>query len=37
MDGVIKYTGQNNDRDLVLQVIGGVNPTAVRTQINLPY
>ena len=26
-DGVIKYAGVNNDRDLVLQAIGGVVPT----------
>ncbi len=28
-DAVIKYTGTNNDRDDVLQAIGGVLPTAV--------
>ncbi|HRO98797.1 MAG TPA: delta-60 repeat domain-containing protein [Flavobacteriales bacterium] len=26
-DGVVRYTGQNNDRDVVLQVVGGVTPT----------
>ena len=28
-DGVIKYTGEDNDRDLILQAIGGTVPTAV--------
>ncbi|MFN6117053.1 MAG: hypothetical protein ACK46G_14190 [Flavobacteriales bacterium] len=28
-DGVVKYTGEDNDRDLILQAIGGVVPTAV--------
>jgi len=28
-DGVIKYTGASNDRDLILQAIGGVVPTNV--------
>jgi len=27
MDGVAKYTGENNDRDLILRAIGGVVPT----------
>lgn len=27
-DGVLKYTGSDNDRDLILQVIGGQVPTA---------
>lgn len=27
-DGLVKYTGANNDRDPVLQVVGGVVPTA---------
>jgi uncharacterized delta-60 repeat protein len=26
-DGVVRYTGQNNDRDVVLQAVGGVTPT----------
>jgi len=26
-DGVVSYTGQNNDRDVVLQAVGGVTPT----------
>ncbi|HRH70922.1 MAG TPA: hypothetical protein PLB89_15575 [Flavobacteriales bacterium] len=26
-DGVVKYTGQNNDRDAVLQAVGGITPT----------
>lgn len=26
-DGVVKYSGGNNDRDVVLQAVGGVNPT----------
>jgi hypothetical protein len=30
MDGVVKYSGNGNDRDLVLQIIGGVVPTTVR-------
>ena len=30
MDGVSKYIGTDNDRDLILQTIGGVVPTAVR-------
>jgi len=29
MDGVVKYSGVDNDRDVILQAIGGVNPTAV--------
>lgn len=29
MDGVLKYIGTNNDRDLVLSAIGGMVPTAV--------
>ena len=28
-DGVMKYTGEDNDRDLILQAIGGTVPTAV--------
>jgi len=30
LDGVVKYTGTNNDRDKVLQTIGGVVPTNIR-------
>jgi hypothetical protein len=30
MDGVVKYTGTSNDRDVVLDVVGGTIPTAVR-------
>lgn len=26
-DGQVKYSGSNNDRDVVLQAVGGVNPT----------
>jgi hypothetical protein len=29
---VVSYTGANNDRDLILQTIGGVVPTATRLQ-----
>ena len=32
MDGVIHYTATNNDRDIILQTIGGVVPTATRVQ-----
>lgn len=32
MDGDVKYTGTANDRDLILQTIGGVVPTAVRVE-----
>ncbi len=28
-DGVIRYTGANNDRDIILQAIGGLVPTVV--------
>ena len=31
LDGSVKYTGSANDRDIVLQTIGGSAPTAVRT------
>jgi glucose/arabinose dehydrogenase len=39
-DGTVRYTGSNNDRDLVLQAIGGSVPTAVAfgyrlTDVNL--
>jgi hypothetical protein len=27
LDGVVKYTGNFNDRDIILQAIGGVVPT----------
>jgi uncharacterized delta-60 repeat protein len=27
-DGVVRYTGQNNDRDVVLQAVGGITPTS---------
>jgi hypothetical protein len=30
-DGELKYTGDDNDRDLILQEIGGVAPTATST------
>ncbi len=30
-DGELKYTGDNNDRDLILQEVGGVMPTATST------
>ncbi|MBL7982014.1 MAG: hypothetical protein JNL52_09415 [Flavobacteriales bacterium] len=26
-DGTVRYTGQNNDRDVVLQAVGGITPT----------
>jgi hypothetical protein len=29
---VVKYAGANNDRDIILQTIGGTVPTAVRVQ-----
>jgi hypothetical protein len=29
MDGVVKYTGANNDRDRILVSIGGTVPTNV--------
>jgi hypothetical protein len=28
MDKIVVYTGQNNDRDLILQAVGGTIPTA---------
>ncbi len=31
-DGTIKYTGQDNDRDPILQNIGGVVPTNIRVE-----
>ena len=30
MDGIVKYAGVDNDRDVILQSIGGGYPTAVR-------
>jgi len=32
LDGVVKYTGAANDRDVVLSTIGGTTPTAVRLE-----
>lgn len=32
MNGTITYTGLGNDRDVILQTIGGVVATATRTQ-----
>ena len=32
MDGQVKYTGTNNDRDLILQNVGGVVPTNIRVE-----
>jgi hypothetical protein len=32
MDGTVKYTGQDNDRDPILQNIGGVVPTNIRVE-----
>ncbi|MCB0795465.1 MAG: hypothetical protein KDB88_12070 [Flavobacteriales bacterium] len=32
LDGSVKYAGANNDRDVVLQTVGGTVPTATRTQ-----
>jgi hypothetical protein len=32
MDGSIRYTGARNDRDIILQNVGGVVPTNVRTE-----
>jgi hypothetical protein len=31
MDGVVKYTGSANDRDRILQTIGGIIPTVTRS------
>ncbi len=28
MDGVIKYVGANNDRDMILVAVGGSSPTS---------
>jgi hypothetical protein len=30
LDGTVKYTGENNDRDPILQAVGGSVPTNVR-------
>jgi len=30
LDRVVKYTGSNNDRDIILQTIGGTTPHLVR-------
>jgi hypothetical protein len=32
MDGLVKYTGQGNDRDPVLSNIGGTIPTNIREE-----
>jgi hypothetical protein len=32
LDGAVKYVGPNNDRDIILQTIGGTVPTAVRVE-----
>ncbi len=32
MDGIVRYTGADNDRDLILQNVGGVIPTAMRME-----
>jgi hypothetical protein len=32
MDGVVKYTGQNNDRDPILSNVGGSVPTGARAE-----
>jgi len=29
----VKYTGQSNDRDLILQAVGGTIPTNTRSQM----
>jgi hypothetical protein len=31
-NGTVTYTGQNNDRDIILQNIGGVVPTNTRVE-----
>ena len=30
LDGTVKYTGENNDRDPILQAVGGSVPTNVK-------
>jgi len=32
MDGQVKYTGVENDRDIILQSIGGTVPTAMKVK-----
>ncbi len=32
MDGAVKYTGTRNDRDRILNNIGGVVPTTMRME-----
>jgi hypothetical protein len=32
LDGTVRYAGTTNDRDIILQTIGGTVPTAVRVQ-----
>ena len=32
MDGIVRYVGNGNDRDPVLQNIGGSVPTDIRTE-----
>jgi hypothetical protein len=32
LNGEVKYTGENNDRDILLQTIGGSTPTEVRVE-----
>jgi hypothetical protein len=32
LDGVVRYVGAANDRDPILQTIGGTVPTNVRTE-----
>jgi hypothetical protein len=32
MDGLVKYTGPANDRDVILFNIGGLVPTAVKLE-----
>ena len=32
LDGVIKYTGANNDRDIILSNVGSTTPNNSRTQ-----
>jgi len=32
LDGVVRYVGVNNDRDPILQNVGGTVPTSTRAQ-----
>jgi hypothetical protein len=32
LDGIVKYAGAANDRDFLLQTIGGIDPTVVRIE-----